>query len=108
MSGSSDTWVVSNNFQCFDYETEVAAPQANCEFGPPYYAPTSTYNTSRIANRFLNVSYADGTSANGGFGFDYVTLGNLTVLQQIGVATETLWFGDLQTIGLWVKNIPVS
>ena len=45
-TGSSDTWVVQNGFQCVN-ATLAAEPEANCAFGPVY---NGTFTEGEISN----------------------------------------------------------
>lgn len=98
--GSADTWIVGSGFQCYDYDTGRRTNQSTCAFGKPYYVPTTTFNSSVIQNVNLNVSYGSGEEVTGIFGFDTVTIGGLSVRQQIATVNQALWNGDGITTGI--------
>ncbi|KAF2494727.1 acid protease [Lophium mytilinum] len=96
-TGSSDTWLVKDDFQCFDVGTNVPISEEECAFGSPY-VPSDAFRD--IPNETFNISYADGEAASGGFGTETLTAGGLTFTQAIGVVDTAAWFGDGQSSGL--------
>ncbi|TVY29176.1 putative aspartic-type endopeptidase [Lachnellula hyalina] len=96
-TGSSDTWAVQTGFTCTDFQTGVPTSEAVCGFGP-VYTPSSTFK--RIPNETLSIEYGDHETAHGVFGTEKVTVGGITVDQQIAVVTEAMWSGDRVTSGI--------
>lgn len=104
-TGSSDTWVVSRGYQCFNRTDGSELPQASCRFRNVTYSPSSTF--SPIANETLGALYGAGI-ALGTLGREDVTLAGLTVHQQvIGLVNKvTLQEDDLQS-GILGLGYPV-
>ena len=99
-TGSSDTWIVENNFTC------TKGAQSACEFGTPY---TRSSTFSPIANENFEISYADGEFLDGIFGKEKVTLAGVTVNnQQIAVVEEASWTGDGVSSGVLGLAFPAN
>ena len=98
-TGSSDTWLVQNGFQCTSYgRNPTALPEASCRFGPPYTI-SSTFKQIQAEN--FNISYLDHETLTGIVGTEQVTLGGITVQnQQVGIVNHAAWNGDNFTSGL--------
>ena len=71
--------------------------EAVCGFGP-VYTPSSTFK--RIPNETFFIEYGDHETAHGVFGTEKVTVGGITVDQQIAVVTEAMWSGDRVISGI--------
>ena len=98
-TGSSDTWLVRNNFVCSDVFTGKKENQTYCNFGPPFN-PDESPTFKRIPNMNTNISYADAEYLFGYLGHEDVTLGGIKVRTEIGVVDRAAWFGDGQSSGL--------
>lgn len=96
-TGSSDTWVAESGYACLDIITGEPGPTSNCAFGPTY---TIDDTFSMIPNVNFNITYGDGSFLTGDFGIEEVTLGGITVNQQIAIVTHAGWQGDNTTSGL--------
>lgn len=99
-SGSSDPWLVMDDFTCVDYASGDVQPQDDCYFGTSYSVSASaTY--SPLATENFNISYADGESLAGAMGYESFTLGGITVPhQEFGIVDYAAWFGDGYSSGL--------
>lgn len=99
-TGSSDPWLATTDFQCYDVYDDSEQEQDYCEFGPLYESSRSgTY--SPIADQNFNVSYADGEYLTGGVAFETVTMAGITVQrQQFGIVDRAAWLGDGGSSGL--------
>ncbi|KAH7309973.1 aspartic peptidase domain-containing protein [Rhexocercosporidium sp. MPI-PUGE-AT-0058] len=89
-TGSSDTWIAAKDFKCFG-ESEDVVPQADCAFGP-LYKPGREFEPIKNVN--FNIFYGDGAFFRGSYGMAKVTLGGITVRQQIALASEAGTVGD--------------
>jgi len=96
-TGSSDTWLVETNFTCTDLETGEVTDEAECAFGPTF-TPDSSF--VQIPDVNFNITYGDGEYLTGIFGYEQVTLANITVNQTVAVVNEAAWEGDNTTSGL--------
>ncbi|KAK5120470.1 hypothetical protein LTR85_006125 [Meristemomyces frigidus] len=96
-TGSSDTWLVQQGFQCVDINgTDIA--EADCYFGPTY---NGTFTEGEIANENFNITYGDGEFLSGVVGYTDISIGNITVThQEVALATKAYWEGDGMTSGL--------
>ncbi|RDW94318.1 hypothetical protein BP5796_00081 [Coleophoma crateriformis] len=90
-TGSSDTWIASEGFQCLDLHSATPIAEANCAFGP-LYSPGKEFKP--IANENFNITYGGGEFLTGTFGNTQVTLGGISVTQQIASVTGAGWDGD--------------
>ncbi|KAJ5949353.1 hypothetical protein N7454_000937 [Penicillium verhagenii] len=96
-TGSSDTWVVKEGFECIDLDTGDKTTTATCDFGTTYTVD-STF--SKISGEEFEIEYGDGEYLYGYMGTETVTLASITVDQEIAVVTEAAWEGDGTTSGL--------
>jgi aspergillopepsin I len=96
-TGSSDLWVVRDDFTCIDPESGWEVAQSECQFGQAY-SPDTTFG--EIDGEYLDVKYADGEILSGIIGTENVTLAGITVSQTIGVVDYAGWYGDGVTSGL--------
>lgn len=97
-TGSSDTWLVGNSFQCLAASTNDHLQEDACAFGPTY-TPASTFKP--IANENFNTQYSSGESLIGTFGTETVTVAGITVPnQQIALVKQAAYNGDGVTSGL--------
>ncbi|KAL6720259.1 hypothetical protein ACLMJK_002180 [Lecanora helva] len=99
-TGSSDTWLVENNFTC------NKGAQSACEFGTPYKR-TNTFRP--IANENFEISYSDGEFLDGIFGKEKVTLAGVTVNdQQVALVEKGSWEGDGTSSGVLGLGFPAN
>lgn len=102
-TGSSDTWVVGNGYECL---TKSRRPQdtEKCGLGRPFGGHVELVSPSKKFSRH----FADGTFATGTLGEAKVSLGGgLTVAHQpIGIVDRTHWFGDGQASGMLGLGYP--
>lgn len=98
-TGSSDPWLVTSNFACYDLYGDPEA-QSYCGFGTPYNSSkSSTYSV--LANENFNISYADGETLTGAMGYESFTMGGITVpKQEFGLVNHAAWQGDGYSSGL--------
>ncbi|KAM0723746.1 hypothetical protein Q7P37_000736 [Cladosporium fusiforme] len=99
-TGSSDPWIATKDFECYDRYTGEALEEAACYFGPVYDPSTSpTYRN--YPQRTLNLSYHDGETLNGHMGYETFTMGGIRVDDQIfGKVDYAAWNGDGVSSGL--------
>ncbi|KAJ7214524.1 acid protease [Mycena pura] len=99
-TGSSDTWVAQQGFNCFDIDGNPVS-QATCEFGTPGFDTQASTTFKPFPNVSFNITYGDGEFLSGPVGFDTVKIGALSVRQQeLGFPTLTAWEGDGINTGL--------
>ncbi|KAJ5692444.1 hypothetical protein N7462_001867 [Penicillium macrosclerotiorum] len=96
-TGSSDTWVVKEGFECLDLDTGKKVSTSECEFGSTYTVD-STF--SKISGEEFEIEYGDGEYLYGYMGTETVSLADVTVKQEVAVVTEAAWEGDGTTSGL--------
>ncbi|CZS92997.1 related to acid proteinase [Rhynchosporium agropyri] len=101
-TGSSDTWLVTPNFTCVA-ENGTSVPQAHCKFGPAYY-PGSELKPIQGVN--FDINYGDGLALRGRFGIAKVTVGGITVSQQLGLVDYAFWEGDGVSSGMMGLSYP--
>lgn len=99
-TGSSDPWLATKDFACYDPYTFEQVEEAACYFGP-LYDPSLSPNYRTYPQRTLNLSYADGETLNGHMGFDSFNMAGITVEEQeFGLVDYAAWFGDGVSTGL--------
>ncbi|KAG9700546.1 acid protease, partial [Aureobasidium melanogenum] len=97
-TGSSDTWLVNNQFTCVDPSDSEVIDEAECAFGPTYSLSSTA---QQVPNRNFNISYADGERLNGEIITEDLTFAGLTVENQtMGLVTVAGWYGDGTSSGL--------
>ncbi|KAJ5621692.1 hypothetical protein N7528_006475 [Penicillium herquei] len=96
-TGSSDTWVVKEGFECVDLDTGDETSESDCDFGTTYTVD-STFKT--ISGEIFEIEYGDGEYLYGYMGTETVTLASITVDQEVAIVTEAAWEGDGTTSGL--------
>ncbi|KAJ5618488.1 Peptidase aspartic catalytic [Penicillium herquei] len=90
-TGSSDTYVVRQDFVCIDQTTNLEISQEAYRYGSQYNQ-SSTYHV--IPNQTFGVQYGNGI-ASGVMAYEDVTLAGITVLGQIvGIADHSTPTGD--------------
>ncbi|KAL2019763.1 hypothetical protein VTK56DRAFT_9207 [Thermocarpiscus australiensis] len=103
-TGSSDTWVVQDDFQCIDY-IGVSIPQEACAFGPAYSDNFQYGFTDPETHMFIR--YGDGEVVAGPMGYSDIAVGGITVKkQQVCLANTTFWFGNNYTSGVMGLAFP--
>lgn len=91
-TGSSDTYVVRDDFTCIDLETNLQLDQADCDHAPQGYNETSTYRL--IPNKTFGVQYGDGI-ASGVMAYEDITFAGITVPgQAVGIVDHSTPMGD--------------
>jgi aspergillopepsin I len=96
-TGSSDTWVVKEGFECIDLATGKKTTESSCEFGPAY---TVDSGFKEISGETFKIEYGDGEYLDGYMGTQTVTLADITVDTEVAVVTAAAWEGDGTTSGL--------
>ncbi|KAJ5123649.1 hypothetical protein N7448_009746 [Penicillium atrosanguineum] len=96
-TGSSDTWVVKEGFECIDLDTGKETTESDCDFGPTY---TVDSGFKKISGEEFEIEYGDGEYLYGYMGTETVTLADITVSAEVAVVTEAAWEGDGTTSGL--------
>ncbi|KAJ9620169.1 hypothetical protein H2203_007934 [Taxawa tesnikishii (nom. ined.)] len=97
-TGSSDTWLVAQEFTCLDASTGETQTEDLCYFGPPYI-PSPTFQ--QIPSQNFNISYADGEFLTGIMGYENMTFATIKVPQQeMAVVDYAAWIGDGVSSGL--------
>ena len=105
-TGSSDTWVVQNGYQCSEPSSGDIAPTSTCNFGPTYQK-SSSFN--QIPNENFHQAYTDGESLSGILGTESVTVAGITVPnQEIGVVNSAAYNGDGVSSGLLGLGFPAN
>jgi hypothetical protein len=97
-TGSSDTWLVNNEYTCVNPKNSSVLDEPQCGFGPTY---SVTATAEQINNRNFNISYADGERLNGQMITEDLTFAGITVENQtMGLVTYAGWYGDGVSSGL--------
>ncbi|CRG82839.1 hypothetical protein PISL3812_00185 [Talaromyces islandicus] len=104
-TGSSDLWVLQDGWQCINGTTNSEIPQADCTFGNATYKPSPTLEI--IEDGYFGVVYGAG-NALGALAYEDVTLGGITVQQQIiGLVNSTFDTGSGIDAGVMGFGYPV-
>jgi hypothetical protein len=99
-TGSADTWVMSNDFQCLDIETKAPLPQKACQFGTLYNPALGSF-TNITSQEFSIKYFPENETLDGSMGYAPLKLGGLTVpKQEVALVTESAWSGDGTSSGL--------
>ncbi|KAK1759825.1 hypothetical protein QBC47DRAFT_420693 [Echria macrotheca] len=97
-TGSSDTWVVKQPYECISLDWEHPERKPNCGLGDGLKGDLSG---GVVANVSFGRAYVDGTFVSGYFGYEDVTLAGLTAKhQRLAIVNSTYWYGDGRTSGL--------
>ncbi|KAI9746392.1 MAG: hypothetical protein M1818_000105 [Claussenomyces sp. TS43310] len=86
-TGSSDSILFADTTLCVNRD-ETVVGQSECRFGP-LYSPSSAF--SPIGNRKFSIWYGGGEVVKGKVGYSNITLGGITVRQEMGLATSAYW-----------------
>lgn len=99
-TGSSDTWVVSDQFTCIDPDTNAVVPQETCAFGPVYNAAEGSF--TNISSQEFAISYfPEAEALNGSMGYAPISIGGLKVpKQEVALVDSAMWEGDGTSSGL--------
>ncbi|GAB7366768.1 hypothetical protein MBLNU230_g0722t1 [Neophaeotheca triangularis] len=99
-TGSSDPWVVRNDFTCLDVTNDAELDPELCYFGPTY-DPTLSPTYRPFPDHNFNISYAAGERLNGIMGYEEFTMAGITVPNQaFGIVDQAAWYGDDVSSGL--------
>jgi hypothetical protein len=97
-TGSSDTWLVSTGFKCLSKTTKREVAAKRCKFGPTY---NKSKTFSQVTGQYFQTGYADQTFVTGVMAKETVSLGNVTIKNQlIGFVNRAAWEGDGVSSGL--------
>lgn len=93
-TGSSDTWVISKDFQCLDISTMDPESQSACQFGTLYDPALGSFEN--ITSQEFSIAYfPENETLEGSMGYAPLQLGGLTVpKQEVALVTESAWAGD--------------
>ncbi|AEO63786.1 uncharacterized protein THITE_123323 [Thermothielavioides terrestris NRRL 8126] len=98
-TGSSDTWMIHEPYECVSYWWDPSVGPPNCGFGQGFKGNLSGGILSGVPP--FSRSYVDGTFAEGYYGLTDVTIGGVTAHnQRVALVNYTFWHGDGQTSGL--------
>ncbi|KAK4153821.1 hypothetical protein C8A00DRAFT_43322 [Chaetomidium leptoderma] len=98
-TGSSDTWMVQEPYECVSFWFEPGGSTPNCGLGSGFKGALSG-GTLPDLPPFVR-SYVDGTFVSGFYGQEDVTIGGITAHnQRLALVNYTYWHGDGQTSGL--------
>lgn len=105
-TGSSDTWLPKQNFQCVQIGTGDIRSQSDCRLASTY-TPSSTFRA--LQNLNYHVQYLDGEELRGTFGLETITVADITVKnQQFALVDTAAWNGDTATSGLLGLAFPAA
>ncbi|KAB8079271.1 aspartic peptidase domain-containing protein [Aspergillus leporis] len=90
-TGSSDTYIVRENFSCLSRTTNMPLPEASCNYGPKTYKDSPTYQ--EVPDETFGVQYGDGI-ASGVMAYETITLADVTVRTKLGIADTSTPMGD--------------
>lgn len=94
-TGSSDTWMISQDFQCMNAQHKPV-PRATCNLGDPYIG-----SVEPIRNQCFHLAYGSGETVTGTFGHADVDVAGVTVKkQQVVVVDKAFVLGDGVRAGL--------
>jgi hypothetical protein len=105
-SGSSDTWVAGNKFQCYAAGSSTASEDLSCGFGSRFNESSPTFIPipgSSFGVNYTSTEFLRGRLGVETFGVGRVGLGEsplVSVRQTIGVVEEGYWDGDGISSGL--------
>nr|CDP28819.1 Putative Eukaryotic aspartyl protease [Podospora anserina S mat+] len=103
-TGSSDTWFVSDYFECVRFWWQGPEYKPNCGLADGF---TGNLSGGVLDNPPFVRSYMDTTFVSGYYGFEDVTVGSITAKnQRVGVVNYTFWAGDGLTSGLLGLGYP--
>ncbi|SPO00707.1 uncharacterized protein DNG_03455 [Cephalotrichum gorgonifer] len=98
-TGSSDTWVVTSPFTCYDRVTFDPVPVEECNFGPSFSGERPQQAASDMAFALM---YGGNRYITGRMGSVDLSVAGITLEDQlIGFAEAGAWRGDNETSGLF-------
>ena len=94
-TGSSDTWLAGEGFQCINPQGDLVALQ-QCGFAQPYLNPNDNalQQTDAESNQNFQASYGDGEALLGVVANDKVTLAGISFTTEIAVALTVSYVLD--------------
>lgn len=96
-TGSSDTWAAKSDFECVDSTGDIGE-QAGCGFGTPLI---DDFGGGSIDDLHFYLKYGSGEQISGPMGYSDIACGGITVSkQQVGLANNTYWHGNNETVGI--------
>ncbi|KEF52535.1 uncharacterized protein A1O9_11377 [Exophiala aquamarina CBS 119918] len=104
-TGSSDTWVVRNDFTCFDRTSGLKLPQKSCNYGPASYDPINSASYELIPDEIFGIQYGDGMSS-GVMAYENITLAGLSIRQKVGIINASSPMGDGVNVGVLGLGYP--
>ncbi|CAJ2508226.1 Uu.00g094120.m01.CDS01 [Anthostomella pinea] len=111
-TGSSDTWVVQEGFECFDPNYGQEEPPEYCAFGTLF---KGDFPEGKIAIQHLDISYLSGDHLSGPMGYaeqvlttlECITVAGVTIpKQQFALVNVAAWGGDGMTSGILGLGLP--
>lgn len=104
-TGSSDTWLVGQNYRCLDEDLK-RVDKSECRLAQGYAASSTFTQTPDV---HFAIQYGDGERLFGAVGTDTVRVGSLEVAKQrINVVDNASWNGDSITSGLLGLGLPAN
>ncbi|KAL1836799.1 hypothetical protein VTJ49DRAFT_4641 [Mycothermus thermophilus] len=100
-TGSSDTWMVQEPYECVSFWFDPRNPDGtrDCGLGTGFKGNLSGGIVPGLPPFYR--AYVDGTFVRGFYGVDDVTIGGVTARsQRLALVNLTYWYGDGQTSGL--------
>lgn len=99
-TGSSDTWVVANDYQCLDPATQAPESQSVCDFGALYNPALGSFEN--ITSEYYSIQYfPENNTLYGSMGYSSIGFGGLTVPKtEVAEITASAFAGDGITSGL--------
>ena len=105
-TGSSDTWVINNGFQCQDLTSGADVSASTCNFGP-VYKKDSTFK--QIPNENFHQAYTSGETLTGILGTENITVAGISVpKQEIALVNSAAYNGDGISSGLLGLGFPAN
>ncbi|KAF7308959.1 Acid protease [Mycena kentingensis (nom. inval.)] len=96
----SDTWLAEKGFKCMNL-TGHAEPAATCGFGSEGFNAKQSKSFKPYPDSKFSIAYGDGEYLAGTAGYETVSVGGLTVPNQvIGLVNKAAWVGDGINTGL--------
>ncbi|KAJ6261004.1 hypothetical protein Dda_3669 [Drechslerella dactyloides] len=112
-TGSSDSWVVADQFTCLGIDMTIdvigEVKVDHCGFGPGFNTTDSeSFQIVNPHDTSFMVQYVDGSNARGYLGQDIFNVSGVVVSQVLGVVNESFWSGDGVTSGILGLGYPGS
>ncbi|KXX82742.1 Aspartic protease PEP3 [Madurella mycetomatis] len=104
-TGSSDTWLIQEPYECVSFWFDPGGTEPNCGLGSGFKGNLSGGVIPDLPP-FVR-SYVDGTFVRGFYGREDITIGDITAKnQRLALVNYTYWHGDGQTSGLLGLGYP--